>query len=75
MAVLHDFFELLDSSLPPRASESANPRTRLLASMVVWHRRAVTRRHLAEFDHDQLCDIGKSRGEAAREASKPFWQA
>jgi len=39
--------------------------------MVVWHRRAVTRRHLANLDDEQLRDIGKSRGDAAREASNP----
>jgi uncharacterized protein YjiS (DUF1127 family) len=43
-----------------------------------WCARAVARRHqreaLRELDDHLLCDIGKTRREAAAEAAKPFWR-
>lgn len=40
----------------------------------LWFDRRRQRRVLAELTDDQLRDIGLSRGQAAREASKPFWK-
>ncbi|MCG6966669.1 MAG: DUF1127 domain-containing protein [Chromatiaceae bacterium] len=40
-----------------------------------WQQRATQRRQLACLSEPQLRDIGISRGEALREAAKPFWRA
>ena len=41
---------------------------------MLWHERARQRRRLLELDDRMLKDIGVSRADAVREASKPFWQ-
>lgn len=45
------------------------------ALVALWFTRARTRRMLGELDDSRLRDIGLSRWEAEREASKPFWRA
>jgi uncharacterized protein YjiS (DUF1127 family) len=39
-----------------------------------WRRRARSRRELSELGDDVLGDLGLTRVDAAREASKPFWR-
>ncbi len=39
------------------------------------YRRSVDRHQLRQLDQRMLADIGLSRVEAEREASKPFWKA
>jgi uncharacterized protein YjiS (DUF1127 family) len=43
--------------------------------LLTWQERAVQRHALAALDEPMLRDIGLSRAEAWREASKPFWRA
>jgi uncharacterized protein YjiS (DUF1127 family) len=52
--------------LPPTAVISATLRK--------WIARPRQRRDLAELEDHLLRDIGVSRGEALREAAKPFWK-
>ncbi len=44
-------------------------------TLVLWQDRARQRAHLASLDHRMLRDIGLSRADVVREASKPFWRA
>ncbi|MFQ6021783.1 MAG: DUF1127 domain-containing protein [Acidiferrobacterales bacterium] len=39
-----------------------------------WQERARQRRHLMELDDRLLGDIGLTRADVVREASKPFWE-
>ena len=48
---------------------------RLFDLLLTWQARANDRRHLAELDSRILTDIGLSRVDAIKEASKPFWRA
>ncbi|HEY2529164.1 MAG TPA: DUF1127 domain-containing protein [Xanthobacteraceae bacterium] len=41
----------------------------------VWWERANSRNELRNFGDRELRDIGLSREEASREATKPFWMA
>jgi uncharacterized protein YjiS (DUF1127 family) len=45
----------------------------LLRTVSRWLARSRQRRDLAELDAHLLRDIGVTRGEASREAAKPFW--
>ena len=63
----------------PVASRSLRARVRWLSVriadlMLLWMERADQRRQLARLDSHLLKDIGVTRPEAAREASKPFWR-
>ena len=40
----------------------------------LWRERAAQRAHLAALDDHLLKDLGINRGEALREAAKPFWR-
>jgi uncharacterized protein YjiS (DUF1127 family) len=46
-----------------------------LRALYVWQDRAAQRRRLAVMDDRMLDDIGVNRGDAMREARKPFWRA
>tara|TARA_B100000686_G_scaffold271073_1_gene287639 strand:- start:466 stop:720 length:255 start_codon:yes stop_codon:yes gene_type:complete len=74
MALIHDIFDYLDSSLPHHRRDHGDRTERLIPTALLWRRRAVTRRHLSSLDDDQLRDIVRSRREALPEAEKPFWQ-
>jgi len=54
---------------PPRSC----PLCALVGLLAAWQHRARQRRHLAELDDRLLADMGIGRGDAAREAGKPFW--
>ena len=47
----------------------------VLETLADWQQRASERAHLAALHDDALSDMGISRADAAREASKPFWRA
>lgn len=47
---------------------------RLFDLLLAWQARADDRRHLAELDSRTLADIGLTRADALKEASKPFWR-
>jgi uncharacterized protein YjiS (DUF1127 family) len=47
----------------------------VLARLSEWRRRSEQRATLASMNDRMLKDVGISRGDAVREASKPFWQA
>ncbi len=47
---------------------------RIAETLLLWHERARQRRRLLQLDDRMLKDIGVSRADAVREASKPFWQ-
>lgn len=42
--------------------------------LYLWQERAAQRAHLVALDDHLLKDLGLSRGEAVREAAKPFWR-
>lgn len=46
---------------------------RLFALRRIWLGRWRQRLDLAELENHQLADIGRTRQEAERESSKPFW--
>ena len=41
--------------------------------LVEWQKRDEMRRHLANLDDRMLADMGLTRAQASREATKPFW--
>lgn len=57
----------------PVNSNSALP-LRLLAAMLQWQRRIVSRRQLARLDARLLADAGISEAQRHAELSKPFWR-
>ncbi len=46
----------------------------LWETLFTWRERARQRRHLASLEDRLLKDMGISRADAEREASKPFWR-
>lgn len=48
---------------------------RCLMLLLVWEQRLKDRDTLEGMPESRLRDIGLSRGQAMREARKPFWQA
>jgi len=46
---------------------------RVLNTLTLWQTRTEERRHLRSLDVRTLNDVGLSRAEIEREASKPFW--
>lgn len=48
-------------------------RPSFLQRLLTWHRVANERRRLLELDERTLRDIGLTRDDAVREASRPFW--
>jgi uncharacterized protein YjiS (DUF1127 family) len=68
------------SVLEPRCSGSgAKAGRHMLSSLVrtveIWLIRQHGRQELNSLDDQQLKDVGLSREDALREASKPFWRA
>jgi len=47
---------------------------RMLASVLQWQRRVVSRRQLARLDTRLLADAGISEAQRQAELSKPFWR-
>jgi len=47
---------------------------RMLASVLQWQRRIVSRRQLARLDARLLADAGISEAQRQAELSKPFWR-
>ncbi|WP_394236023.1 DUF1127 domain-containing protein [Pseudomonas anguilliseptica] len=47
---------------------------RMLASVLLWQRRVVSRRQLARLDARLLADAGISEAQRHAELSKPFWR-
>lgn len=47
---------------------------RLLAALLMWQRRIVSRRQLARLDARLLADAGISEAQRHAELSKPFWR-
>ena len=47
----------------------------LLALVARWSERSAQRRRLLQLDDHQLRDIGLTRADIEKEASKPFWAA
>jgi uncharacterized protein YjiS (DUF1127 family) len=58
-------------AVPPDASVGLV--TRLLAILFAWHERIRQRRQLYALDDRMLKDIGLTRVDVEREASKHFW--
>lgn len=68
------------ATLPARGRPSAGPlrglhrlAARALGHVLRWHELARERRALLALDERMLKDIGITRLEAEREASRPFW--
>ena len=53
----------------------ASPWNRVLRQLFEWRRRAYSRNELENLSDRTLRDIGLTRCEAHREATKPFWMA
>jgi uncharacterized protein YjiS (DUF1127 family) len=47
---------------------------RFVTTLLDWQERARQRRQLFDLDDAALKDFGRSRADAAREGSKPFWR-
>ncbi|MFG1461674.1 hypothetical protein V5F77_02155 [Xanthobacter sp. DSM 24535] len=61
---------------PDRVSPAPpDGRLGLLGLLLLWRRRARSRRELGGLNVDQLRDAGISGEVAKREAAKPFWRA
>lgn len=58
---------------PSSSTTSALP-LRLLATLLTWQRRMVSRRQLARLDARLLADAGISEAQRHAELSKPFWR-
>ncbi|MDR6228284.1 uncharacterized protein YjiS (DUF1127 family) [Pseudomonas sp. SORGH_AS199] len=64
-------------SLLTSPTESSGFRCRfhpLLALLVRWHWRLVTRRQLQRLDARALADLGLNLADQYREGGKPFWR-
>ena len=58
-----------ERSIPRRAAAAA------LDRLLLWQQRAAERQQLAGLSDFHLKDMGVSRADADREATKPFWRA
>jgi uncharacterized protein YjiS (DUF1127 family) len=47
---------------------------RMVAALLIWQRRMVSRRQLARLDARLLADAGISEAQRHAELSKPFWR-
>ncbi|MCP5419061.1 MAG: DUF1127 domain-containing protein [Gammaproteobacteria bacterium] len=76
--------QCINDSLPVRTSASRHSPSsltqltgligRFLATVGVWYERSRQRRALQGLDDYLLKDIGISRADVYREATKPFWR-
>ena len=62
------------STLETTRGRRGSPVADLIALLLTWRRRAVSRRVLGQMDERALADIGLSVTDAAAEAAKPFWR-
>ena len=46
----------------------------VMTTLLDWQERASQRRQLLDLDDAALKDFGRSRADAAREGTKPFWR-
>lgn len=61
--------------LVDNSSKSANSLPlNILATLLLWQRRIVSRRQLARLDPRLLADAGISESQRYAELSKPFWR-
>jgi uncharacterized protein YjiS (DUF1127 family) len=70
----------MSAAVRSRASLSRSPSgttmiRRLSDTLINWHLRSVGRRHLLALDDRILLDVGLTRVDIYREATKPFWRA
>ncbi len=65
-----DLAKFSKSLMLPAIAASAG---RLLSRLLAWSEIARQRRELLRLDDKLLKDIGLSRADAEREASRPFW--
>ncbi|RIA19246.1 uncharacterized protein YjiS (DUF1127 family) [Ectopseudomonas oleovorans] len=68
---------ILGSALLPQRTASGNHASlplRLVATLVLWQRRIVSRRQLARLDARLLADAGISENQRYTELNKPFWR-
>lgn len=62
------FFETSSSTA------TGNLPLRIVATLVTWQRRMISRRQLARLDARLLADAGISEAQRHAELSKPFWR-
>jgi len=67
--------EITLHKLITRRQQRSHPRRRLGELLTIWYQRQQQRRALLQLSDRMLSDIGISRCEAQREATKPFWKA
>jgi uncharacterized protein YjiS (DUF1127 family) len=60
---------------PSFVSRSSSRSTRLFNTMLEWRARSRERHALSQLDDRMLRDIGLTRADVHREATKPFWRA
>jgi uncharacterized protein YjiS (DUF1127 family) len=63
-------FRTLEAALAPVDAALAG----LVDRLLTWHQRARDRQALLHLDEHMLHDVGLSRADVEREASKPFWR-
>ncbi|MCY1546749.1 hypothetical protein D9M68_827630 [compost metagenome] len=56
------------------ASATSGLPLRMVAALLTWQRRIVSRRQLARLDARLLADAGISEAQRHAELSKPFWR-
>lgn len=74
MSSTHPCFESTAQIRPAPRASLARARRNGCRMLALWHSRHSERRVLAALTAEQLRDIGVSAGDAAHEASKPFWR-
>ena len=65
---------LSSALLNEKTSANTNLPMHLLATLLLWRRRIISRRQLARLDTRLLADAGISESERYAELSKPFWR-
>jgi uncharacterized protein YjiS (DUF1127 family) len=63
-----------DNSTAKAANAVGSLPLRLLANLLLWQRRIVSRRQLARLDARLLADAGISESQRQAELRKPFWR-
>lgn len=56
------------------ATVTGNLPLRIVATLLTWQRRLISRRQLARLDARLLADAGISEAQRHAELSKPFWR-
>jgi uncharacterized protein YjiS (DUF1127 family) len=72
----HPMIGFFENAMRRSDEESTEPGvvSRLWKGMTTWRNRSVMRQHLLNMNDHMLQDIGLTRSDAMREATKPAWE-